>query len=35
MPQEQELGFLKEESDTLRRQLEEIDARIKELEPKE
>jgi hypothetical protein len=35
MTPEQELGFLKEESNTLRRQLEEIEARITELEAKE
>ena len=34
VPQEQELGFLKEESNAIRRQLEEIEARIKELEAK-
>ena len=32
MTQDQELSFLKEESNTLRRHLEEIDARITELE---
>jgi len=35
LAQEQELGSLKEESNALRRQLEEIEARIKELEAKE
>jgi len=35
MPQGQELDFLKEEAEVMRRQLEEIEARIKELEPKE
>jgi len=35
MPQEQEMDSLKEESNALRRQLEEIEARIKELEAKE
>lgn len=34
MPQEQELDFLKEEPNVLRRQLEEMEARIKELEAK-
>ena len=32
---EQELGFLKEESGALKRRIEEIDARITELESKE
>jgi hypothetical protein len=35
MSQEQELGFLKEEANALRRQLEEIDARITEIESRE
>ena len=35
MPREQELDFLKEEANAIRRQLEEIEARIKELEAKE
>jgi hypothetical protein len=35
MTQEQELGFLREEANALKRQLEEIDARITEIEPGE
>jgi hypothetical protein len=35
MAKEQELDFLKEEANALKRHLEEIDARIKELEVKE
>ena len=35
MGREQELGFLKEEANALRRQQEEIETRIKELEAKE
>jgi hypothetical protein len=33
--QEQELGFLKDEADAIRRHLGEIEARIKELETKQ
>jgi hypothetical protein len=35
MTREQELGFLKEEADAVRRHLEGLDARIKELETKQ
>ena len=35
MTKEQELGFLREEANALKRQSEEIEARIKELEAKE
>ena len=35
MAPEQELDYLKEEANVIRRQLEEIEARIKELETKE
>ena len=32
---EQELGFLKEEADAIRRHLEDVEAKIKELETKQ
>ena len=35
MTREQELDFLKEEAKAIKGQLEEIEARINELEPKE
>lgn len=35
MTQEQEISFLKEEAEGLRRHLEDIETRIRELEPKE
>ena len=35
VPQEQELDFLKGEANAMRKQLEEIEARIKEVEAKE